>query len=410
MVDRSRWRRLLQPVLSIGAYPGEPELQRSGRQVVVVAFIIATLSSIPTAFQDLAAGYTWVGTLEFATLVLTPPLFLAIARWPRRFGTFINLSFVVIDAVLMAETAMFGGLWPSGLIPLFAINFVLVALLALSVRAAMWWLGAFVVGTIYGALVPNWMDPIYTRPDPTGIAAFNIIGTGLLAIAVLAYFVRQRDRFQRRSDELLHNVLPDDIVVRLKDGNEAIADDIPSASVLFADVVDFTPMSAQMAPGELVGLLDQLFTIFDGFVDELGLEKIKTVGDAYMVAAGIPRPRDDHAHAIAELALRIRDHVATTPVAGRRLSLRIGISSGPVTAGIIGTHKFAYDLWGDTVNVASRMESSGVPGSIQISPASYDLLKEAYVCEPRGLVDVKGKSPMETYLLVARRASSGAVT
>jgi class 3 adenylate cyclase len=410
MADRSRWRRLLQPVLSIGAYPGEPELQRSGRQVVVVAFIIATLSSIPTAFQDLAAGYTWVGILELTTIVLTPPLFVAIARWPRRFETFINLSFVFIYAVLMAETAMFGGLWRSGLIPLFPLNFVLVALLAMSVPAALWWFGAFVAGVIFGAVIPNWVGAIYLRSDPTGIATFNIIGTGLLTIAVLAYFVRQRDRFQRRSDDLLRNVLPDDIVVRLKDGDEAIADDIPSASVLFADVVDFTPMSAQMAPGDLVGLLDELFTIFDAFVEELGLEKIKTVGDAYMVAAGIPRRRADHAHAIAELALRIRDHVATTPVAGRHLSLRIGISSGPVTAGIIGTHKFAYDLWGDTVNVASRMESSGVPGSIQISPESYDLLKDAYVCEPRGLVDVKGKSPMETYLLSSRRASSGAPT
>jgi class 3 adenylate cyclase len=410
MAAPTRLRRLLKPVLSIGAYPGEPELQRSGRQVVIVAFIVATFFSIPGTFQDFGAGYTWVGIVEAATIVLTPPLFLAIARWPRRFETFINVSFVVIFAALMAETAMFGGLWPSGLIPLFPLNFVLVALLALSVRAALWWFGAFVVGVIYGAAIPSWIDPIYRRTDPRGIAAINIIGTGLLTVAVLAYFVRQRDRFQRRSDELLHNVLPDDIVVRLKEGDGAIADDIPSASVLFADVVDFTPMSAQMAPAELVGLLDHLFTIFDGFVDELGLEKIKTVGDAYMVAAGIPRPRADHAHAIAELALRIRDHVATTRVAGRHLSLRIGIGSGPVTAGIIGTHKFAYDLWGDTVNVASRMESAGVPGSIQISPGTYELLKEDYECESRGLVDVKGKSPMETYLLVARREGSGALT
>ena len=126
-----------------------------------------------------------------------------------------------------------------------------------------------------------------------------------------------------------------------------------------------------------------------------------------MVAAGVPEARPDHARAIAELALRIRDHVATNPVGGRRLSLRIGVSSGPLTAGIIGTHKFSYDLWGDTVNTASRMESEGVPGSIQISPSNYELVKEEYVCEPRGPIDVKGKDPMRTYLLISRRDASG---
>ena len=178
--------------------------------------------------------------------------------------------------------------------------------------------------------------------------------------------------------------------------------------MLFADVVGFTPMSASMPPAELVGLLDELFTAFDGFVTALGLEKIKTVGDAYMVAGGVPDHRPDHATAIAELALRIRDHVATNLVGRRQLSMRIGISSGPLTAGIIGRHKFAYDLWGDAVNTASRMESEGIPGSIQISLSTFELIKDEYVCEPRGLIDVKGKTAMQTYLLVARRASSGA--
>src|SRR5262249_29624894 len=149
---------------------------------------------------------------------------------------------------------------------------------------------------------------------------------------------------------------------QLKDQPGTIASNVPSASVLFADVVGFTPMSATMSPDQLVRLLDELFGTFDGFVAELELEKIKTVGDAYMVAAGVPEARPDHAKAIAELALRIRDHVATNLVDGRRLALRIGVSSGPLTAGVIGTHKFSYDLWGDTVNTASRMESEGIPG------------------------------------------------
>ncbi len=137
--------------------------------------------------------------------------------------------------------------------------------------------------------------------------------------------------------------------------------------MLFADLAGFTPLSASMAPAAVVELLDEVFRIVDGFVAELGLEKIKTVGDEYMAAAGVPRPRPDHAVAAAELALRIRDHFGANDMRGRRLTFRIGINSGPVTAGVIGTHRFAYDLWGDTVNAASRMESSGVPGAIQIS-------------------------------------------
>ena len=154
-------------------------------------------------------------------------------------------------------------------------------------------------------------------------------------------------------------------------------------------------------------MLDELFRVFDGFVTELGLEKIKTIGDAYMVAGAVPEPRPDHAHAIAELALRIRDHVATSLIKGHSLSLRIGINSGPLTAGIIGTHKFSYDLWGDTVNTASRMESEGIAGSIQIGPATYDLVKDEYVCQPRGLIRVKGKDWMQTYLLISKREALG---
>jgi class 3 adenylate cyclase len=300
---------------------------------------------------------------------------------------------------------LFGGLLPSGLVVMFGLAFALAAMIAISLRAALWWLGAFVASVVYALLIPHWVGPIYELSDPAADAAFNLIGTGILTIAVLAYFVRQRDRYQRRSDDLLHNILPDEIAARLKDSSTMIADDAPSASVLFADVVGFSPLSTGMLPAELVGLLNDVFTRFDGFVEELGLEKIKTVGDEYMAAAGVPRPRPDHAHAAAELGLRMRDHLQANAIQGHYLSLRIGINSGPVTAGIIGTHKFSYDLWGDTVNTASRMESEGIPGSIQVSPATYDLIKDEYACEPRGQIPIKGKGNMMTYLLISRRAT-----
>ena len=406
MADSRWWNRVFEPVLSIGQHPEESETQRAGRRVFMLAFVIATVASIPQAFSDLAAGHTWVAAMAlFVTFIVGGFALVAIWRWPRHFGGIVNAMFAVIFASQLVETAMFGGLFASGLVVVFGLVFSLAAMVAISLRSAVIWLVASAVSIVYAVVIPDWVDPIYELTNPEADAAFNLIGTGILMVAVLAYFVRQRDRFQQRSDDLLHNILPAEVAARLKDGSSMIAEDAPSVSVLFADVVGFTPLSARMSPTELVGLLNEVFTRFDGFVEELGLEKIKTVGDEYMAAAGVPRPRPDHAHAVAELALRMRDHVATEPVDGQRLSLRIGINSGPVTAGIIGTHKFAYDLWGDTVNTASRMESEGIPGSIQVSPATYELIKDDYECEARGVIEVKGKSPMHTYLLVSRRAS-----
>jgi len=404
MADMPRWKRLLEPVLSIGADPNQTEAIRGGRRVFIIAFIVATIFTIPQSVSDFAAGYTWVAVMGVVVTMVTFVLLFAIWRRPRWFVVLVTIMFVLLSISQLVETAMFGGLFPSGMVVMFGLALPLAALLAIGVRSALWWSAAFAASVVLAVAVPDWVDPIYRLSNPAEDAAFNLIATGVLMIAVVWYFVRQRDRFQRRSDDLLHNILPDEIAARLKDADtRTIADDVDAASVLFADVVGFTRMSATMSPAELVGLLDELFTALDGVVAELGLEKIKTVGDAYMVAAGVPVARSDHAQAIAELALRIRDHVAATPIAGRRLSLRIGISSGPVTAGIIGTHKFAYDLWGDTVNTASRMESEGVPGVIQVGPATYELIKEAYVFEARGAIPVKGRGEMETYLLISKR-------
>jgi adenylate cyclase len=403
MADLSRWRRLFEPVLAIGEYPEEPETRRSGRRVFLVAFVIATAFTIPQSVMDLAAGYTAVAVMNLISVSLTLPLLVAMKVWPRRFAALVNAMFVLIFVTQLVETAMFGGLFPSGLVVIFGLALGLAALIAIGLRAAIWWTVAFAASVVYAITVPDWIDPIYELSDPTADAAFNLVATAILVLAVMAYFVRQRDLYQRRSDDLLHAILPDEIVPRLKAASGTIADDIPEASVLFADVVDFTPMSAALSPAQLVELLDEVFSCFDAFVAELSLEKIKTVGDAYMAAAGVPRARQDHAHAIAALALRIRDHEAVNPVDGGRLMFRVGVNSGPVTAGVIGTRTFSYDLWGDTVNTASRMESSGVPGAIQITGATYELIRDAFACESRGPVQVKGKATMETFLLESRR-------
>ena len=396
------WKRFLEGILSIGASPSESDSRRSGRRVFMLAFILATLLSIPAVIERFDAGYTWVGVVDLVTLAVPVLLLVVIAIHPTSYVATLHVMFLVIVVGPVLDTAMFGGLLPSGLLVIFGLDVALGALLAISLRAGLVWFGVFALSVAYAIAIPHWVDPIYTLDDPTSNAAFNLIATGIVTMAVMIYFIRQRDRFQQRSDDLLHAILPDQIAAQLKDEPGTIADDVPSASVLFADVVDFTPMSLTMSPAELVGMLDELFTVFDGFVTELGLEKIKTVGDAYMVAAGVPQARSDHAVAIAELALRIRDHVATTTFGGRKLRMRIGIASGPVTAGIIGTHKFAYDLWGDTVNTASRMESSGLAGEIQLAPSTYELLRDRYRCKRRGTVHVKGKDEMITFLLLGR--------
>lgn len=202
---------------------------------------------------------------------------------------------------------------------------------------------------------------------------------------------------QEKSESLLLNILPKEIVAILKNENRVIADQFDNASILFADVVNFTPMSASMTPTELVELLNEVYSHFDGLVEKYDLEKIKTIGDCYMVAAGVPRRRPDHALVLTQLALDIHDYVGKHEFHGRQLKFRIGINSGSVVAGVIGRKKFAYDLWGDTVNTASRMESHGSGGFIQITEDTYNLIKNDFNCESHGKVNVKGKGEISVW-------------
>jgi class 3 adenylate cyclase len=189
----------------------------------------------------------------------------------------------------------------------------------------------------------------------------------------------------------------------LKAGETMIADQFEAVTVLFADIVDFTLLAGETSPEELVCTLNELFSIFDQVTQQHNLEKIKTSGDAYIIASGLPLPRRDHAQALAAAALELRQQVQSfSSSRGKKLQMRFGMHSGPVTAGVIGSTKFIYDLWGDTVNTASRMESLGIPGEIQISAATCELLKDQYLCEARGAIEVKGKGEVQAYLLVAR--------
>lgn len=217
-------------------------------------------------------------------------------------------------------------------------------------------------------------------------------------------YLKQIQIEQEKSERLLLSILPKPVAEQLKQEQQIIAESFPEATVLFADIVDFTQLSSDRSPIELVSLLNKVFSAFDNLAEQHDLEKIKTIGDAYMVVGGLPTPRPDHAEAVAEMALDMQAAIKqVNQETGESFQIRIGISTGPVVAGVIGTKKFIYDLWGDTVNMASRMESQGIASRIQLTAATHDRLKDRYLCEARGAIDVKGKGEMEVYFLAGRR-------
>jgi adenylate cyclase len=230
--------------------------------------------------------------------------------------------------------------------------------------------------------------------------ALNLIAVSSLVFMMVYYFVGRKNMFQEKSEALLLNILPREIAAILKNESRTIADHYDEASVLFADMVGFTLLSAKLPPVEMVELLNEVFSYFDSLLDKYGVEKIRTIGDSYMVASGVPRGRPDHAQALARMALEMRDYISTHTFGNdHHLSFRMGINSGSMIAGVIGRRKFVYDVWGDAVNLASRMESHGVGGAVQITKATYELIRDEFVCEPRGSVNVKGKGDMEAWLV-----------
>jgi guanylate cyclase len=312
------------------------------------------------------------------TLILLLPFFLMMAL-----GGFVNGSAVILWALICPLGALLFG----------------------DPSYAKRWMLVFVSLVVLSGFLQPYVGST-NNLSPTTIIFFfvvNLIAVGSIIFLMVFYFVGRKNLFQEKSETLLLNILPKEIVSILKNEPHTIADHFEGASILFADLVNFTPLSATMTPIELVELLNAVFSHFDLLVEKHGLEKIKTIGDCYMVASGVPRPRSDHAQALTAVALEMRDYVNHHEFCGRKLSFRIGLNSGPVVAGVIGRKKFSYDLWGDAVNTASRMESHGKEGNIQITRATYELVKNDFVCEPHGTLNVKGKGEMEVWFVTKKR-------
>jgi guanylate cyclase len=394
--------------LAIGADPRDTADERFRKRLLVGVGLLILPFGFVWGFLYWVIGEHWVALTPWAYVAGSTISLVVFAR-TRNFAFLRTAQLLLILIAPALGMVMLGGLHESSSVILWSLLAPLGAVAFGRPSRAWPWFAAFVT-TLVLALVLSEV----VRPDSADLpGAFtltfdvlNIVVVSFVAMLLLVTFARGRDSAQERVEALLLNVLPAEIAQRLQSDPNSIADHFDDASILFADVVDFTPMASRLDAREVVGLLDRLFTSFDELVDRYDVEKIKTIGDCYMVAAGVPRRRPDHAQALAGLALELRECAKSCLTDGPEtdLRLRIGISSGPVVAGVIGRRRFLYDLWGDTVNMASRMESHGTPDTIQITRTTFDLLQEDFVTEPIGLVDVKGKGEVETWRLVGPRA------
>jgi adenylate cyclase len=401
-------QQMLARVARIGAEPNDDDDTRLQKSLLVIC-----------AFPFMFAGFAWgimyilfdeplagMIPLSYSFISLLSTLYFARTR-QYTFFRFSQLSLILLLPFLLMIAL--GGFINGSAVILWALISPLGALLFDHPRYAPRWFIAFCGLLFLSGFLQPYIHLSNKLPSVVVIFFFviNLFGVSFLVFLMVSYFISQKNIFQQKSESLLLNILPREIAAILKNESRTIADHYEEASVLFADMVGFTPLSAELPPVEMVELLNEAFSFFDSLLDKYGVEKIRTIGDSYMVASGVPKGRSDHAQALVCMALEMRDFIAKHIFHnGKRISFRIGINSGSMIAGVIGKRKFVYDVWGDAVNIASRMESHGMGGTIQITRATYDLIKDEFICKPRGTVNVKGKGEMEVWLVVSPRENS----
>jgi len=334
---------------------------------------------------------------------------LAVLARTRRFDRYVAVLILSVMVMPLFVEVALGGLGGSSASIIFAFLGPVYAILALGPRRATPWFALFIAVLLAAVFLdPLVSSRIAPQPYPQRLIWYvaNLAIPLGLTFALLRYTDRRRREAQARVDELFSNAIPAAIAARLKRGEARIAETYPETTVLFADLAGFTPWARRTDPDQVVAFLDDVFSRFDEVASELGIEKIKTIGDSYMAVAGAPERRPDHAAMIVRFAGRLLQSLEAARVDGEPpLALRIGIASGPAIGGVIGRRRILFDLWGDTVNLASRMESTGIPGRIQIGESTRDLLGTSIATEPRE-IDVKGLGPMRTYLVIPNGAAT----
>ena len=300
-----------------------------------------------------------------------------------------------------------GGVFDSGFVLAWAFLGPICALMFFPVRKSIPWFLLFLLNVVITVILNDFFvsrGQVVSEDTRLVFFIMNLSISSIVIYIFASYYVAAAVRERDNANKLLLNILPKEIASILKKNEGTIADRHESASVLFADIAGSTPLFSNLDPGEVVNWLNEIFSMFDNLVDKYGLEKIKTIGDNYMVASGVPTPRPDHAQALAHFALDMLACLKDIPARNKKqIEFRVGINSGPLVAGVIGKRKFQYDLWGDTVNVASRMESHGEVGKVHISKASFELLKDDFDCLPRGSIPIHGKGTMETWYLISQK-------
>lgn len=406
--------RALARLATAGAAAGDSDDERLDKAILTFAAVLMASMATVWVATYWSLGLWRSGAIPFGYQIATAAGLLVFAR-SKRFGPFCRGQLVMIWALPVLLQMSVGGFRESGAVGLWAFMAPLGALLFEDVRAATGWFAAFVAATvILGVLDPH-LSGEGGVPDSVVTAFFvmNILGTSTTIVIVVRYFIAERERVllalrieQERSERLLLNVLPPAVAERLKEQPAVIADSFDSVTVLFADIVGFTELATRAHAEQVVAVLNGLFSAFDEIADRHGVEKIKTIGDGYMAVAGLPVPRRGHTAAAVAMAVDLCREVKHSVANGTVLDIRVGVHCGPVIAGVIGTRKFSYDVWGDTVNIASRMESHGVPGRVHVTSAVREALRDLYDFEERGLVDLKGKGPTTTYLVAGRKGDT----
>lgn len=404
---------LLDRLGSIGAREDEDQQTRIQREALLLGTVLYSGLGIVWGVLYAALGLARaalipLGYVGFAILVVA---FLALSGRFRLARILILLAWLLLPLALQLTL---GGFVSGSAVVLWSLGAPMGALFFAPERSHWWAAGFLIAITIAGLAEPTLEAP--QGLSPTTIRVFlvlNLAGVGTAVFLVSRDFLHrlQRtradlEREKERSEALLLDLLPEAIAQRLKGGESVIADRLDEITIVFADLVGFTAMSESQPASDVVDVLNSLVADFDRLMGKHGMEKIRTMGDAYMAVAGAPQPREDHAEVAAFAALEMLEtaHHHSGPD-GSPMEMRIGIDSGPVVAGVIGLRRFAYDVWGDPVNTASRMESLGVPGGIQVTERVFKRLQGTFSFDERGTIDVKGKGPMPTYLLVGVKES-----
>lgn len=401
--------RLLHGFISAGFSPDDSDEERSKKGLLSLLALFGVVAGICLGIHDVIFDYPTKGLITFTYAAVTVLGFLHF-RHTRRLELFrfIQLSFILCMPFLAQITH--GGFILSGSAIIWSFGSPVFAVMFHGPSRSVRWFVVYVVLVVIAAVLDSTaatLEVVQRLSASPWFFVGHLLGISLIIFMMVQYFVYRLRCEQEKSEALLLNILPHSIASRLKHNQAAIADSFANATILFADIVGFTEISARLKPHELVEMLNRVFSAFDRLAEKHGLEKIKTIGDAYMVVGGLPLPRADHGAVVLDMALEMRKTIEELNAGAEYpLKLRIGINSGPVIAGVIGIRKFIYDLWGDAVNVASRMESSGLEGCIQVTEDVFASNKDHFIFERRGQISIKGKGEMTTYLLTGKKVIS----